>query len=76
MPNHKPDAERALHKLGKRLREGWAQKHPIPEQSLETVRNAVREEWVQEQTAERERKPAPDAAKDQQREPPEPDMER
>jgi len=75
MPNPNTDAERALHKLGKRLREGWAKKNPVPNQSLATVRNTVREDWEREQVARRERKPAPDAVKDKQPRPPEPDRE-
>jgi hypothetical protein len=75
MPDQKPDAEAALKKLGQRLREDFVKKHPIPEKSLETVRDAVREQYEQEQKAEREKKPAPDAAKEKQRQPPEPDRE-
>ncbi len=75
MPKQNPDAEAALHKLGQRVREGWAKNHPIPDKSLETVRDAVREQWEQEQAAEREKKTAPDAAKEPQRQPPEPDQE-
>ena len=66
MPNPNTDAERALHKLGKRLREGWAKKNPVPNQSLETVRTTVRQEWEQEQVAKRARKPAPSPTKEQQ----------
>ena len=75
MPNPNTDAERALHKLGKRLREGWAKKNPVPNQSLETVRTTVRQEWEQEQVAKRARKLAPEAVKDKQRRPAEPDRE-
>jgi hypothetical protein len=71
-----PDAELALHKLGQRIREGHAIKHPTPHNSLETVKDAVREQYEQEQAAEREKKPAPDAAKEQDRQPPEPDQGR
>jgi hypothetical protein len=76
MPNKNTDADSAIHKLGKRLREGWAKKHPVPDQSIETVRNTVRQDWEQEQEASRENKPKPDVAKEQQRQPPEPDQER
>ena len=72
MPKQKPDAEAALQKLGQRLRGGMAVKHPEP--NLEAVRGAVRKQYVQEQTAQRDAKPAPDAAKDRQ--PPEPEPER
>ena len=49
MPNQNTDAEAALQKLGHRLRLGWAKKHPIPDKSLESVKNTVREQWEQEQ---------------------------
>ena len=76
MPKPNTDAETALQKLGQRLRQGHAKQHPVSDQSLETVRGAVREQWEQEQQAEREKKPAPNVAKDRQRKPPEPDQER
>ena len=76
MPNKNTDADAALKKLGQHVRLGWAKKHPISDKSLESVKNTVREQWEREQVAERERKPAPDAAKDKQRQPPEPDQER
>jgi hypothetical protein len=74
MPKQKPDAEAALQRLGQRLRAGMAEQHPA--QNLETVRGAVREQYEQEQEAARGKKPAPDAAKEPQRKPPEPDQER
>ncbi|HEX3797386.1 MAG TPA: hypothetical protein VH413_01695 [Verrucomicrobiae bacterium] len=73
MPNENTDAEAALKKLGHRVRLGWAKKHPIPDKSLESVKNTVREQWEQEQTAS---KPAPSPAKDQKPKPPEPGIER
>jgi hypothetical protein len=76
MPKQNPDAELALHKLGQRIREGYARKHPAPDKSLETVKNAVREQYEQEQAAEREKKPTPEAEKEQERQPPEPDQGR
>ena len=76
MPKQNPDAELALHKLGQRIRDGWAKKHAISDKSLETVKNAVREQYEQEQEAEREKKAAPDAVKEHERQPPEPDQER
>ena len=72
MPKPKPDAEAALQKLGQRLRAGIAVQHPEP--NLEAVRGAVREQYEQEQAAQRGAKPALDAAKDRQ--PPEPEPER
>jgi hypothetical protein len=74
MPKKPTDAEAALQKLGQRLRAGMAKQHPAP--SVETVRGAVREQYEQEQAAERGKRPAPEAAKDRQRQPPEPDQER
>jgi|GEM_PF-2257703 len=73
MPKQNPDAELALHKLGQRIREGYAKKHPTPDKSLETVKDAVREQYEQEQKAEREKKPTPDAAPKPERHPSEPD---
>jgi DNA-binding cell septation regulator SpoVG len=68
-----PDAEIALHKLGQRIREGHAIKHPAPDKSLETVKDAVREQYEKEQEAEREKKPSPEAEKEPGRQPEEPD---
>ena len=76
MPKQNPEAELALHKLGQRIREGFAKKHPTPDKSLETIKNAVREQYEQEQQAEREKKPAPDADKERERQSPEPGQER
>ena len=76
MPKQNPDAELALHKLGQRIRDGWAKKHAISDKSLETVKNAVREQYEQEQKAEREKKPTPEAEKERDRQPPEPDQDR
>ena len=53
MPKPNPDADIALHKFGQRLREGFAKKHPTPEKSLDTVKDAVREQYEQEQDAKR-----------------------
>jgi hypothetical protein len=76
MPNENTDAEAALQKLGHRVRLGWAKKHPIPDKSLESVKNTVREQWEKEQIAERPSKSAPAPAKDKSRKPEGPDMER
>ena len=71
MPKKTPDAEAALQKLGERLRAGFAKEHPA--QNLDTVREAVRQQYAQEQNTPRAAKPAPDAAKGKQRQPPEPE---
>ena len=73
MPDQNTDAEAALQKLGHRVRLGWAKKHPIPDKSLESVKNTVREQWEQEQTMSRTSKPAPSPSKKQERKPPEPE---
>jgi len=73
MPKHTKDAEAALQKLGQRLRAGMAKQHPEP--SLETVRGAVREQYEQEKTAERGKKPVRDVTKEPQKRPPEPELE-
>jgi hypothetical protein len=75
MPNENTDAEAALKKLGHRLRLGWAKKHPASDKNLESVKNTVREQWEQEQTASRPSKPVPSPTKDQKPKPPEPDRE-
>jgi hypothetical protein len=75
MPNQKTNAEAALQKLGQRIRSGWSKQHPIAEQSLDTVRTTVRQDWEQEQQAKRTKKPtAP--TKTRHRKPDEPDMGR
>ena len=48
------------------------EKHALPDKSLETVKDTVYEQWEQEQNAEREKTPAPDASKERQRQPFEP----
>jgi len=73
MPNENTDAEAKLKKLGERVRDGLAKRHPVPEQSLEAVRQTVREEWQREQTAKRAKRIAPDVTKTRDREPPEPE---
>jgi hypothetical protein len=73
MAKLKPDAEIALHKLGQRIREGHARKCPTPDKSLQTVKDAVREQYEQDQEVERGKKPAPDNEKEPERHPPEPD---
>jgi len=74
MPPPPTEEELALEKLGQRLRAGFAKQHPA--QSLDTVRDAVREQYEQEQEAARQSKPRSDVAKGQERQPPEPDPER
>jgi len=73
MPNQNTDAEAALQKLGHRVRLGWAKKQPISDKSLESVKNTVREQWEQEQTASRASKPTPSPEKDRGPKPPEPE---
>ena len=73
MPKPNPEAEFALHKLGERLRAGFAKQHPVQEKTLETVKDTVRGQYEQEQEAGRAKKPVPNAAKDQKRQPPEPE---
>jgi hypothetical protein len=51
MADQPTDAEAKLQKLGERVRAGHAQRHPMGEKSLATVRSAVREAWEQEQSA-------------------------
>ena len=62
----------ALHEFGVRYRAALAKQHSTPEQSLETVKDAIREQWEQEQTAERT-KPIEPPSPTKQREPEEPE---
>ena len=73
MPNQNTDAEAKLQKLGQRLRAGHAKQHPM--QNLDTVRAAVREQYQQEQKAERRKTIASPTPK-KEREPKEPDQGR
>ena len=74
MPNTNTDADAALKKLGQHVRLGWAKKHPISDKSLESVKNTVREQWEQEQTVKRGKKPTPSPPKTRHRGPDEPDI--
>lgn len=76
MPREQKEAEGALQKLGQRIRAGWSKQHPIADQSLDTVRTTVRQDWEQEQQTKRTKKPIPSPAKQKDRKPPEPDQER
>ena len=49
MPGNETEAERKLRTLSKRLKQGWAEMYPVPKKAMEQVRNAVREQWEQEQ---------------------------
>jgi hypothetical protein len=73
MPDPNTDAEAKLQKLGQRLRVGFAKRHPA--QHLETVRDALREQYEREQVAKRGEKSPENSAKPG-RQPTEPDHER
>jgi hypothetical protein len=65
----------ALHEFSVRYRAALAKQHQTPEQSLDTVRDAVREQYEQEQDAKR----GPDIeppSPTPEREPEEPDQDR
>ena len=70
------DTEVRLHKLGQKVREGWEKRHPAEDRDLAFFKDAIREQWEKEQIADRDRKPAPDAAKPLERQAPEPDQGR
>ena len=76
MPDDNTDSAAKLKKLGQRVRDGFAKQHPMAGQSLETVRQTVREEWEREQTVKRGKRIAPDVTKPRARKPPEPDQGR
>lgn len=75
MLNQNTDDEAKLQKLGQRVRDGWAKQNPVQEKSIKTVKDAVREQWEQEQKVKRESQPLPDVTKSK-RQPPQPDPER
>ena len=62
MPEKTTDAAAKLKKLGERIRDGFAKRHPIADKSLDIVRQTVREEWQREQTAKRGKRVAPGVA--------------
>jgi hypothetical protein len=75
MPDETTDAGEKLEKLGQRVRAGNAKQHPA--QNLEAVRNAVREQYDQEQEAKRTKAVEPESPNPtKERQPEEPDHER
>lgn len=72
-----PKEQLALHEFSVRYREALANLHQTPEESIEIVRDTVREQYEQEKQAQRGpsiEPSSPDKAKD--REPEEPDQDR
>lgn len=74
MPDQPIDKARKLQKLGQRLRDGFTKENPIPDKSLETVRNAVREQWEKERANKSQNSTTPAPTREQQREPEEPNL--
>jgi len=62
----------ALHEFSVRYRAALAKQHQTPEQSLDTVRDAVREQYEQEQDAKRGKTIEPPTP-EKEREPEEPE---
>ena len=62
----------ALHEFSVRYRAAYAQQHPISQQNLDTVTEAVRDQYEQEQDAKRDKTIEPPAP-DKEREPEEPE---
>ena len=62
----------ALHEFSVRYRAALAKKHPAPENSLDTVKDAVREQYEHEQDAKRSPSVEPESPAPE-REPEEPD---
>jgi hypothetical protein len=58
MPERLAPLEIKLRKFSERLHRGWAKLHPVTEQQLDVVRQAVRQKWAQEQ------RPAQDVARE------------
>jgi hypothetical protein len=65
----------ALHEFSLRYRAALAKQHQTREQNLDTVRDAVREQYEQEQNAKRGKAIEPPTP-EKDREPDEPDQER
>lgn len=74
-PKPPDDIEANLRKLGQHIREGWAKKHVPSERSLQTVRDAVREQWQKEREEALNKPATPEPEKTIEREPDEPDRE-
>jgi hypothetical protein len=53
MPEISQKDQLALHEFSVRYRAAFAKEHPTPEASIETVKDAVREQYEQEQVANR-----------------------
>ena len=49
MPAKRSEAERKLGQLAEHLREGWKKLHPVTEDHLKKVRDAIQQEWEKEQ---------------------------
>lgn len=65
----------ALHEFSVRYRAGFAQANPTTEQNLDTVRDALREQYTKEQETQRGvtmDSPAPEPDQDKEPEQPEP----
>ena len=76
MPDQNTDAAKKLEKLGQRIHDGFAKEHPIPDRSLETVRQTIREQWEKEKTTKTRQPPPPSPTQDRTRKPEEPDQNR
>ena len=75
MAEMSPKDQLALHEFSVRYRAALAKQHQTPEQSLDTVRDAVREQYEQEQDAKRSPTIEP-SEPTPEREPEEPDQDR
>ena len=63
----------AFHEFSVRYREALAERHMTQQQSMDTVRDAIREQYSLEQET-KHNSPAPDPEKDRGPQPPEPDI--
>jgi hypothetical protein len=67
-----------LHEFSVRYRAGFAKANPTPQENLDTVKDAVREQYQQEMDAKRSptvEPSSPSPVKERQPEPPEPDKD-
>src|ERR1043165_1207304 len=64
MPNQDTDGEAALRKPGQRVRQGWAKNHPTAEQTIDPVKDTLREQWEQQRKAAPIHTPKPSPTKE------------
>jgi hypothetical protein len=74
MPDHPIDNAKKLQKLGERIRDGFSKENPVPDKSLETVRQTIREQWEKDRQI--KARPPPPPVRSKNRQPEDPDQAR